>query len=63
MCVCMYACMHACIQTCMCMYVCMYVERSGSVVGCLVRDAEGPRVRASHASLYCVLELDPLILV
>ena len=34
-------------------------ERSSSVVWCLT---EGPRVRASPASLRCVLELDTLIL-
>ena len=35
-------------------------ERSGSVVESLTRDG-GPRVRASPASLCCVLEQDTLI--
>ena len=58
MCVCVCVCACACV--CVCMYVCMYVERSGSVVECLTRDRV-PRVRASQASLRCVLELDHLI--
>ena len=38
-------------------------ERSGSVVKCLISlETEGPRVRASSVSLYCVLELDTSIL-
>ena len=36
-------------------------ESSGSVVECLTRD-EGLRVRASPASLHCVLEQDTFIL-
>ena len=36
-------------------------ERSGSVIECLTRD-RGPRVRASPASLHCVLEQDILII-
>ena len=38
-------------------------ERSGSVVKCLTSlETEGPRVRASSVSLYCVLEQDTFIL-
>ena len=37
-------------------------ERSGSVVECLTRETEGPRVRASSASLRFVLEQDTFIL-
>ena len=38
-------------------------ERSGSVVECLTSlETEGPRVRASSVSLYCVLEQDTFIL-
>ena len=38
-------------------------ERSGSVVKCLtLLETEGPRVRASSVSLYCVLEQETFIL-
>ena len=38
-------------------------ERSGSVVKCLISlETEGPRVRASSVSVYCVLEQDTFIL-
>ena len=37
-------------------------ECSGSVVECLTNETDGPRVRASPASLRCVLEQDTLIL-
>ena len=38
-------------------------ERSGSVVeGLTSLETEGPRVRASSVSLYCVIEKDTFIL-
>ena len=52
----MYVYMYACVRVCVCV-----VDRSGSVVECLTRDPRAA-VRASQASLRCVLELDPLIL-
>ena len=40
----------------------LFRERSGSVVECLTRDRGAAGVRASPASLCCVLEQDTLIL-